>query len=476
MAGIESTGFVTKNLDTLRTELINQIESELGAIDSSADSVTGVYVGAVAKGLTDLWELMQAVYNAFYPNSASGVSLDNVVSLNGIARLAATRSTGDVQVKGDAGTVLSAGRVVSAAVSGARFTNENPLTIDASVSVACDISVLTVADSTDYTVTINGVASTFNSGVSATAESIAAGLVAQIITNAEPVTPTDNLDGSFYIDTNDITVTFSVIVTANLSLDKISNNLSVIAEDYGVIQGLAGTVTVIETPVSGWDSVTNQVDIVEGRDDETDSELRLRRAESLQVIGAGTIEAIRSRLLQVDNVTGAIVEENATDVTDGSGRPPHSFEAVVSGGLDQDIGDLIWLVKPAGIATFGTETVVVTDSQGFSHNIYFSRATEIYLWVRVTLTLYSEETFPTDGLTQVAAAVLAFGDTHQVGNDVIPQRFVSSIYDIPGIENVLVEIAVSATPMGAPGAYQTTKLSIANTEVAVFDSARISVS
>lgn len=475
MAGITTTGFEAKTLDTIRTELIQAIEAEIGQIDASADSAAGVIIGAVSKGHADLWEGLQAVYNSFYPSSASGVSLDNVADLSGIQRLAATKTTGNVQVKGDIGTVLSAGRVVSAELTGNRFTNDNPLTIDASIAVQAEISITTAIDSTDYTVTINGTPSTFNSGIGATAISIAAGLVAQIITDAEPVTPTDNLDGSFTLDTDDITVTFSVTVGANISLDKISNNMPVIAEEFGVVQGLAGTVIVIETPVSGWDSVSNAVDLTEGRNDETDSELRARRAQSLQVVGAGTVEAIRSRLLQVDNVTGAIVEENATDATDGSGRPPHSFEAIVAGGLDQDIADLIWLIKPAGIATHGTETVSVTDSQGFSHDVKFSRATSIYLWVKVTLTFYSEESYPTDGDDQVAAAVLAFGDTHEVGNDVIPQRFFGSIYEIPGIENVVVEIATSATAGGPPGAYQTTKLSVSNTEVAVFDSARITI-
>lgn len=60
--------------------------------------------------------------------------------------------------------------------------------------------VLTVAqvyDSTEYTVTINGTAFTFTSDASATNLEIAAGLDALINAGAEPVTSTDNLDGTF---------------------------------------------------------------------------------------------------------------------------------------------------------------------------------------------------------------------------------------------------------------------------------------
>ena len=129
MAGLDTTGFDIKRFEDIQADLIASLEAELGPIDTSADSVGGVLVGTISKSLADLWELSESVYNAFYPASASGVSLDNVCDLSGIQRLAATKSTGDVQVKGDVGTVLAVGRVVSTAETGNRFTNDSALTI-----------------------------------------------------------------------------------------------------------------------------------------------------------------------------------------------------------------------------------------------------------------------------------------------------------------------------------------------------------
>ena len=105
----------------------------------------------------------------------------------------------------------------------------------------------------------------------------------------------------------------------------------------------------------------------------------------------------------------------------------------------------------------------------------FSRATEIYLHVRITLTLTPEETFPVDGADQVALNVLEYGQTLQIGDDVYVQRFYSPVYEVVGIADALIEIATSVLPGDPPGAWQTTNLAISNTEVAVFDSGRITV-
>lgn len=473
--GITPEGFKRKRLEDIRLELISQFEAEFGAIDVSAGSVFGVFIGIMAKEFADEWELLEAVYFSLYPSSADGTSLDNVGDLTGVKRLAATQTQGVIQAFGDLGTPLTIGNVISIVNAGDRFTVSNNEVISNVDTVNILIDVDTVTDSIDYTVIINGTPSTFNSGVSATAESIAAGIVAEILISPESIDASDNLDGTFFVTSPDFTVEFTATVTAELAFLKATANVPVIAEQFGVIQGIAGTAIVIETPVSGWDTSNNDLDFIVGRDVETDSEFRIRRSQSLQVTGAGTVEAIRSRLLQVVGVTAAFVEENATDIVDGGGRPPHSFESVVAGGDDQDIGDLLWLIKPAGIQTFGTESVPITDSQGGAHVMEFSRATEIYLHVRITLTLTPEEEYPNDGDDLVAANVLAYGQTLTIGDDVFVQRFYAPVYDVTGIATALIEIATSPNAGDAAGAYQTTNLSISNTEVAVFDSGRIIV-
>ena len=154
------------------------------------------------------------------------------------------------------------------------------------------------------------------------------------------------------------TQTATFIIVADITLDGGGAGTGQArAIESGPILALAGTLTTIETPIDGWSTVTNANNGTPGRAVESDSELRIRRAQSLQVGGAGTVEAIRSRLLeQVDDVSAVTIIENRTDAVDIDGRPAHSFEAVVSGGIDQDIANMLWLVKPAGIETHGGVT------------------------------------------------------------------------------------------------------------------------
>lgn len=250
------------------------------------------------------------------------------------------------------------------------------------------------------------------------------------------------------------------------------------AVDAGATLALAGTLTNIVTPVSGWDSVINLTDGDVGRDTETDPQLRIRQQQSLSITGAATVPAIRSRLLdQVTDVTGVTIIENRSNVTDSAGRPPHSFETIVQGGLDQEIADLLWQVKPAGIETFGNVEMIVDDTEGEQHPIRFSRAEQVFVWVRVTLTPNGVGTFPPEPESAVKAAVVEYGETLGVGDKVLFQAFYGGIYDvIPGMQELLVELAVGdAFTQPASGDYAAANIAVASNEVALFLDDRVEV-
>jgi hypothetical protein len=98
------------------------------------------------------------------------------------------------------------------------------------------------------------------------------------------------------------------------------------------------------------------------------------------------------RAITDPDVLQAFVIENETDVTDGFGRPPHSFEVIVVGGDDQEIGQTIFDTKPIGINTYRVpgadgRTVQVTDSQGTVHDINFSRGNDIRMYTIIDVTV-----------------------------------------------------------------------------------------
>lgn len=98
-------------------------------------------------------------------------------------------------------------------------------------------SIDTVVDSTDYTVTINGTEFTYNSGVGATNLSIAAGLEAAINLGSEPVTATDDLDGTITLDADVAGTAFSFLIAgSNMGYEKPFTAADTVANDLAAIK------------------------------------------------------------------------------------------------------------------------------------------------------------------------------------------------------------------------------------------------
>lgn len=240
------------------------------------------------------------------------------------------------------------------------------------------------------------------------------------------------------------------------------------AENAGAVIANAASLTVIETPVSGLDSVTNTLDAVVGRETETDAELRARRNVSLQQSNAGTLKAIEANVREVEDVLKCVGFENVTDEIDGDGRPPHSFEIVVQGGADEDIAQEIWEAKPSGIPTFGSEMETITDTSGINRDIYFSRAVEVDIHVEVDITRIEATSIPSEA--QVKAKIIEYGATLGIGDDVLPiAGIIPKIAELSNIEN----ISIAVDTMGAP--VNDDPIAIAVNELAVFDTGRITV-
>lgn len=215
------------------------------------------------------------------------------------------------------------------------------------------------------------------------------------------------------------------------------------AVDFGPTVANAATITTIVTPVSGWASVTNPADAVLGRDLETDTALRLRRQTSLFAGGNSTLGAIQSLVSAVSGVTDTAAFENVSLVTDASLLPGKSIEIVVLGGVSAAIAAAIHASKPAGIATFGNTSVVVTDIGG-SHTIYFSRPSDVAVTLVVDVTV--DSTFPTDGVARIKTALADSIDLLGIGEDVIRSRLYDEVFSIPGVVDVVTLTITGGTP------------------------------
>lgn len=654
--GLTPQGFKIKRLPDIHAENQNLLLAAFGEINLDPQSIFGQLIGVLSKVEADIWENMQDVYFSQYPNSAEGISLDNVVQLNAITRLAAQQTNVTAVCSGLEGTLINQGALARIPDTGAVFfcqsdsfiSRSNAASASVLVGAAAAQSYTAIINNQTITyslpiitftgsfvtgnsivITLNGTtlaAVPFNTSNNQTLTDLAAAIAANpdvlsatptnpniisivpvlgknVVVNSIVITggasqptyavtfdtPTINaislnltsiinatistvlatdLIGSISIVADDPDVPFSISVGTNLSISSQSSPITFLSQDFAPIAAPINTLVEILTPISGWNSINNPKAGVTGRFIETDAELRIRRNNSIRLLGAGTVESIRARLLQqVPGVTSAFIFENRTmtqepidivlnqdlvtgntitivfntiqtlpivtfatshldtmnaiaivianqpqiasavvggtanrtitvsmkeavevtittfSVTGGAsqaqavfkgGRLAKSFEAVVEGGSDADVANKIWLTKPAGIQTFGNTSFTITDSQGEQQVINFSRPTPIYIWVTVALTLYSEETFPPNGQDLVAEAINTYGNNLGIGVDVLLQRVLAQIFNVPGIASGVMQIAATNGPGDSP-LYGTADIPIQENEIAVFDLSRITV-
>lgn len=400
--GLTPQGFKAKRLADVKQDMENGMIAQYGDVNLDPQSVFGQLIGVMSKVAADVWDNDQDVYLSQYPNSAEGISLDNVVQLNGISRLSAqqtqvtgvcggneattipvnalaripdsgqvffapnggfiTRTRADmVQLNCDllttaAYTVLLnnvaytyslpiitfsanfvAGNIITVTINGTQlppvnFTTNNATTLGLIASTIQAFSppvgtattsgsnIINIVPSANYNaqvtlITVTGGASqpsytvTFAAPASLNALMMAwAGI---INFGTPPWLAVVNGDNTLTITTTDSDVPFSATVGSNLSVISRSSPVAFLAQNYGPIPAPVGTLTEILTPVSGWSSINNTKAGATGRLTETDSELRIRRQNSLRLLGAATVEAIRARILQeVTGVTSCFVFEN----------------------------------------------------------------------------------------------------------------------------------------------------------------------
>ena len=262
---------------------------------------------------------------------------------------------------------------------------------------------------------------------------------------------------------------------ANASGVQAQVSVAAEAEAAGVLRANAGTITVIATPAAGWVSVTNTLDATPGTAAETDAQLRRRRDATIRAGGSSPLDAIRAYLLDPETgpagVTQVRVYENASDVRDPDGRPPHSIDVIVVGGDDQAVAEALWRAKSGGIQTWGSTTRTVVDDGGESRMVSFSRPTTASLYVSATVER-DPSVYPTSAslLAVVAPAVAALSVPFEVGEPARVELIRSTIFRLPGVIDVpSVRLGRTVSPEG------TANIVVGRRELAAYDSSRVAV-
>ena len=444
MAGLSSTGFSVKRLNeiiaSLKASAVTKFSPSLGVgdvLDTSDNSVLGRWISIVADPISELWETAQATYSAFDINQATGVALEQLCALGGVVRNTESASQARLVSRGTYGITIPTGSYVRSANTNKVFEFQENVVLNETACSAIQIIPTTVADSTVYSFTyqilgVNNapVSVTYTSGVGATQASIINGLISAINTSHIGYITALLVDSQLQIQVTDLNFdcTFNA---SQFTITKAKKATLASCTELGALPQDADTIQTIQSPLVGWDNVTNPFAAIVGADIETDAALRLRYLKAKFRDGMNTYEAIYAAILVLDGVQQIVIYENETDADFiNPPVPKKSFYPIILGGVDDEIAQAIWNNKPAGILSYGTTSVTVNDSQGLPHNISFERPAAIPIYI--SMTLVKDNTFPSDGVQQIQDSLLTYISTLRIGEDVLYSRLYTPINGATG--------------------------------------------
>ena len=225
-----------------------------------------------------------------------------VVTINGIAQTAVNFTTDSDTTLG----LIAAQIALFPGVASATPVGSNVINVVPSIGFQITINPISITGPTppSYAITF---------AAPANQNAITAGMVAILNAGTPAWLAVDNADGTFTINSLTPSQPFSANVGVNLNVIYQASPVTFLAVDFGPIPLPVNSLTQILTPIAGWDTITNLVAGATGTLIETDAELRIRRQNSIKLLGLATVDAIQAHLLQnVPGVTSAVVIENRT--------------------------------------------------------------------------------------------------------------------------------------------------------------------
>jgi uncharacterized phage protein gp47/JayE len=419
--------------------------------------------------------MFEGLYAAGDPDSASGVYLDRLAGLVNVQRAPAEATTAYAALWGGEGAWVHKGHLAKLA-SGEQFALQEGVTLNREKLLGFSFKTAEPAPGV-YAFTLDGRPISYTAVEGDTEESIQAGLYDQIEAVFPGIYTAVNSGGEgMEIHSSAGIVPFALfcgdpkIEIASLGAAGIYR-----AVVPGPVFAAAGTLNKIVSNVDGLDRIINYAAGITGKNVESDTELRIEK-NNRQKQANGNETAIENEIKKVPGVLYARVYSNR-DIEPVDGRPAKSYEAVVVGGLDQDIAETIFEKGPAGIQAFGNTVKTVVDAMGFPWGIGFSRPENRYIWIKIAYSKNPEEAFPVNGVEMINENIDAWGAENQgVGIDFVFQKLNRPIYDVAGVGYAAIKAAATddLTPP-EDSEYQAENIIISKRQIALIDKSRVGV-
>lgn len=182
------------------------------------------------------------------------------------------------------------------------------------------------------------------------------------------------------------------VLTADIQLDSNgSGRADFRSEQLGSFNLAKNTTLTIETVTLGLTNAVTFENAEVGVEEETDTQLRERFLFSRTKNAQNSAEAITAKIAALPDVKQVRVLENNTAQRDALGVEPHSIDVIVYGGNDEEIANVIYQNKGAGVGLQGN-TLTSLKKDGETRPIRFDKVSLVDIQVSMRCVRYEDFT------------------------------------------------------------------------------------
>ncbi len=263
-------------------------------------------------------------------------------------------------------------------------------------------------------------------------------------------------DGNEFVTQLDATIPSGVLVYASVP---------------GPIPILAGTLTTIKSPITGWDSITQTIDGTKGSPAQSEASYRNSRNKTVLRNYTSVSDVVRARLLELGIEQVEIINNTSSSVTGDDGTPPQTVHVTVgelpAGVTDEQIARVILVTTGLGTPTYGSTSVTLSDSQGIPQTVNFSKAVGVDIFIDMNITFLSVDYAGAE--EQIKAALIDHINSLATDEDVYWSRLFQYITPFGKAEVNSLTIGKSASTLS------TNNIEILSSEFARTDTGSINI-
>lgn len=431
--GVQPYGFVRPSLNDIINEYNITARENYGQFTNLGDnSRLGTLFKIFAYQDSQLWGLMEAVYNSRTLSGAEGKYLDDILSRRGIFRRNAEPGTGEVVVQTDRfapwlNTLSLTTQFTSN--NGKTYTPRSVTQFRDNIFAYRVIRSNAVAIAPTITFTIRNFTSGDLVSQAFTTSSInfSADLVTFIQANINPADTSkvfvDSGSDTVYVGFNIGSLSTptgldsSIFFYADFNIGTKWSIFEVICTEAGVFPVQVGGITQLTPPFTGYVSTYNYKEFNPGSEVETDAEYRTRGASLAEEALASTKPAIIKAISDLSGVNKVRIYDNPTSV-DLPEVDAYSFNTIVYGGTPSEIFETIAIKKPINTLTFGTQSTTFTYEDSSTEIIRYTPATVKQINVRITYS--TSDTLPLNSteISNINESLVSLSDSYIIGGTV----------------------------------------------------------